>query len=103
MRVINMAHGEFIMMGAYSGYVVQLFVTNYTLSIVIAIPVAFLVTFFAGIVMERLVIKKLYFRIYNTVITLLDFTTKRWSNQGYLYRQKVILNQLTLITYLKSR
>ncbi|MEL7429319.1 MAG: urea ABC transporter permease subunit UrtB, partial [Pseudomonadota bacterium] len=38
MRVINMAHGEFIMMGAYSGYVVQQFITNYTLSIVVAIP-----------------------------------------------------------------
>ena len=31
MRVINMAHGEFIMMGAYSGYVVQQVITNYTL------------------------------------------------------------------------
>ena len=68
MRVINMAHGEFIMMGAYSGYVVQLFVTNYTLSILIAIPVAFLVTFFAGIVMERLVIKKLYKRPLETLL-----------------------------------
>ena len=68
MRVINMAHGEFIMMGAYSGYVVQLFVTNYTLSILIAIPVAFLVTFFAGILMERLVIKKLYKRPLETLL-----------------------------------
>ena len=68
MRVINMAHGEFIMMGAYSGYVVQLFVTNYTLSILIAIPIAFLVTFFAGILMERLVIKKLYKRPLETLL-----------------------------------
>ncbi len=30
MGVINMAHGEFIMMGAYTGYVVQLFIPNYT-------------------------------------------------------------------------
>ena len=31
MRVINMAHGEFIMIGAYTGYVTQLFIPNYTL------------------------------------------------------------------------
>jgi urea transport system permease protein len=40
MGVINMAHGEFIMMGAYTGYVVQLFVPDYTLSILIALPLA---------------------------------------------------------------
>ena len=68
MRVINMAHGEFIMMGAYSGYVVQLFIANYTLSILIAIPVAFFVTFIAGVVMERLVIKKLYKRPLETLL-----------------------------------
>ena len=60
MRVINMAHGEFIMMGAYTGYVVQLFVPNHTISLLIAFPLAFLVTFFAGVLLERLVIKHLY-------------------------------------------
>jgi urea transport system permease protein len=45
MGVINMAHGEFIMMGAYTGYVVQLFVPDYTLSILVALPLAFAVTF----------------------------------------------------------
>ena len=60
MRVINMAHGEFIMMGAYTGYVVQLYVSNHTLSLLIAFPLAFLITFLAGVVMERLVIRHLY-------------------------------------------
>ena len=60
MRVINMAHGEFIMMGAYTGYVVQLHVSNHTLSLIIAFPLAFLITFLAGVVMERLVIRHLY-------------------------------------------
>jgi hypothetical protein len=41
MGVINMAHGEFIMIGAYTGYVVQQFIPNYTLSIIIALPLAF--------------------------------------------------------------
>ena len=68
MRVINMAHGEFIMMGAYSGYVVQQFITNYTISILISIPIAFLITFFAGVIMERLVIRKLYKRPLETLL-----------------------------------
>ncbi len=68
MRVINMAHGEFIMMGAYSGYVVQQFITNYTLSIIVAIPVAFAVTFAAGVALERLVIRHLYDRPLETLL-----------------------------------
>ncbi|MGR3714877.1 MAG: urea ABC transporter permease subunit UrtB [Shimia sp.] len=68
MGVINMAHGEFIMMGAYTGYVVQLVVPDYTLSIIIAIPAAFAVTFAAGVAMERLVIRWLYHRPLETLL-----------------------------------
>ena len=68
MGVINMAHGEFIMMGAYTGYVVQLFVPDYTLSIILAIPLAFVVTFGAGVAMERLVIRWLYHRPLETLL-----------------------------------
>ena len=68
MGVINMAHGEFIMMGAYTGYVVQLFVPDHTLSVLLAIPTAFVVTFAAGIVMERLVIRKLAGRPLETLL-----------------------------------
>ncbi len=68
MGVINMAHGEFIMMGAYTGYVVQQFVPNYTVSILIALPLAFAVTFGAGVAMERLVIRHLYKRPLETLL-----------------------------------
>ncbi|AML51337.1 urea ABC transporter permease subunit UrtB [Falsihalocynthiibacter arcticus] len=68
MGVINMAHGEFIMMGAYTGYVVQQIVPNYTLSLIIALPAAFLVTFAAGVAMERLVIRWLYNRPLETLL-----------------------------------
>lgn len=68
MGVINMAHGEFIMMGAYTGYVVQLFVPDYTLSILIALPLAFAVTFGAGVALERLVIRWLYHRPLETLL-----------------------------------
>ncbi|MEM6311786.1 MAG: urea ABC transporter permease subunit UrtB [Pseudomonadota bacterium] len=68
MGVINMAHGEFIMMGAYTGFVVQQFVPDYTLSIIIALPLAFAVTFGAGVAMERLVIRHLYHRPLETLL-----------------------------------
>ena len=68
MGVINMAHGEFIMMGAYTGYVVQLFVPDYTISLIIALPLAFAVTFGAGVAMERLVIRHLYHRPLETLL-----------------------------------
>jgi urea transport system permease protein len=68
MGVINMAHGEFITIGAYTGFVVQLFVPDYTLSIIIALPLAFAVTFGAGVAMERLVIRHLYKRPLETLL-----------------------------------
>ncbi len=68
MGVINMAHGEFIMMGAYTGYVVQQIVPNHTLSIILAVPLAFAITFGAGVAMERLVIRWLYSRPLETLL-----------------------------------
>jgi urea transport system permease protein len=68
MRVINMAHGEFIMMGAYTGYLVQQVIADYTLSILLALPLAFAVTFLAGVVLERLVIRRLYHRPLETLL-----------------------------------
>ncbi len=68
MGVINMAHGEFIMMGAYTGYVVQQVVPDYTLSLVVALPAAFIVTFAAGVALERLVIRHLYKRPLETLL-----------------------------------
>jgi urea transport system permease protein len=68
MGVINMAHGEFIMIGAYTGYVVQTLVPNETASLAIAIPLAFIVTFMAGVAMERLVIRWLYHRPLETLL-----------------------------------
>ncbi|MGI9368739.1 MAG: urea ABC transporter permease subunit UrtB [Ruegeria sp.] len=68
MGVINMAHGEFIMMGAYTGYVVQQFIPDHTLSIIVAIPMAFGVTFAMGVAIERLVIRWLYARPLETLL-----------------------------------
>ncbi len=68
MGVINMAHGEFITIGAYTGFVIQLFVPDYTVSLLIALPLAFAVTFAAGVAMERLVIRHLYKRPLETLL-----------------------------------
>nr|WP_306754882.1 urea ABC transporter permease subunit UrtB [Paracoccus sp. M09] len=68
MRVINMAHGEFIMMGAYTGYVVQTLIADRTLSLVVALPLAFVVTFGAGVLLYRLVIRHLARRPLETLL-----------------------------------
>lgn len=68
MRVINMAHGEFLMIGAYMTYVVQniferfLPESIFSLYYFAAIIAAFAVTFFLGALMERFVISRLYGR-----------------------------------------
>ncbi|TKW65579.1 MAG: urea ABC transporter permease subunit UrtB [Paracoccus denitrificans] len=68
MGVINMAHGEFIMMGAYTGYVAQGFISNKTASLIVALPAAFIVTALAGIVLYRLVIRHLMHRPLETLL-----------------------------------
>ncbi len=69
MGVINMAHGEMIMLGAYTTYVIQLLLPNHlTLSIFIAIPAAFLVSACVGIIIERGVIQFLKGRPLETLL-----------------------------------
>jgi len=69
MGVINMAHGEMIMLGAYTTYVVQLMMPNYIdYSIWVAIPAAFLVSALVGILIERLVIRHLHGRPLETLL-----------------------------------
>lgn len=68
MGVINMAHGEFIMMGAYTGYLVQTLIAGRTLSLVVALPAAFAVTALAGVILYRLVIRHLAKRPLETLL-----------------------------------
>lgn len=69
MGVINMAHGELIMLGAYTTYVIQqLMPEQIGLSIIIAIPAAFIVSGSVGIVLERGVIRHLYGRPLETLL-----------------------------------
>lgn len=69
MGVINMAHGEMIMLGAYTTYVVQLLLPNMIeYSLWIAVPLAFMVSGLAGILIERLVIRHLHGRPLETLL-----------------------------------
>ena len=69
MGVINMAHGELMMLGAYTTYVVQLAMPHHIgASILVAIPAAFLVGGAAGVVLERTIIRFLYGRPLETLL-----------------------------------
>lgn len=69
MGVINMAHGELIMLGAYTTYVVQLLMPNYIgFSILVSIPAAFIVSGLVGILIERGVIRHLHGRPLETLL-----------------------------------
>jgi urea transport system permease protein len=70
MGVINMAHGEMVMLGAYATYVVQSLLppSLQEWSLALAIPLAFVVAGAVGIAIERLVIRFLYTRPLETLL-----------------------------------
>jgi urea transport system permease protein len=73
MGVINMAHGEMVMLGAYTTFVVQEIIRNsapflFDWSLAIALPLAFVFTGLVGILIERTVIRFLYGRPLETLL-----------------------------------
>ena len=69
MGVINMAHGELMMLGAYTAYVMQLLLPDAIgLSVVLAIPAAFVVAGLVGVLIERFVVRFLYGRPLETLL-----------------------------------
>ncbi len=73
MGVINLAHGELIMIGAYATWLTQQFFRNHLPAwfdayLVVAIPASFLAAAIVGAVLERLVIRHLYGRALETLL-----------------------------------
>ena len=62
--VMNLAHGEFVMIGAYCAFFVQ----TQNLPFLAAVPVALLVCGFLGLVVERLLVRPLYARPFDTLL-----------------------------------
>ena len=65
MGVINMAHGELVMVGAYTAVMVRIY---FDLNIFYAIPAAFLMAALVGLIIERLVVRNLYGRLLDTLL-----------------------------------
>jgi urea transport system permease protein len=73
MGVINMAHGEILMIGAYATYVVQILFQRYLPEhldwyLVVALPVAFAAAALVGILIERTILRFLYGRPLETLL-----------------------------------
>ncbi|MEA3124602.1 MAG: urea transport system permease protein [Caballeronia sp.] len=123
--VINMAHGEFLMIGAYATYVVQNLVQHYAPGAfnwypLFAVPVSFAAAAVVGIVLERLVLKHLYGRPLETLLTTfgisliliqatrtifgaqnVQVTNPSWMSGGVSVMQNLILpyNRLTILGF----
>jgi urea transport system permease protein len=68
--VINMAHGEFIMVGAYCGYFIQQYIVgpSFAYTLFLAIPLAFVVVGLLGLIVERAIIQWIYDRPLETLL-----------------------------------
>jgi urea transport system permease protein len=65
MGIINMAHGEMVMIGAYVAVLSNIWLGA---NLLLAIPLAFIVTALIGLLIERIVVRRLYGRLLDTLL-----------------------------------
>ncbi|MFZ1412573.1 MAG: urea ABC transporter permease subunit UrtB [Micropruina sp.] len=65
--VINMAHGEFVMIGAYTAYLVHELISNPGVSFLVALPVAFLVAGLLGVLLQITIVERMRGRALDTL------------------------------------
>ena len=68
MGVINMAHGEFMMAGAYTAFMVQSVIADAGVSLLMAIPLGFFVGGVMGVILEITLIRRMYHRPLDTLL-----------------------------------
>ncbi len=68
MGVINMAHGEFMMVGAYTAFVAQGLIADAGTSLLLAVPIGFLVGGVMGMALEATLIRRMYHRPLDTLL-----------------------------------
>lgn len=101
MGVINMAHGELMMIGAYATYVMQeLFVAYFPENAfnwyyVIALPVAFLVAAFVGYIIEITVVRHLYGRPLETLLATWGVSLILIQTVRVIYGDNIAVNNPT--------
>tara|TARA_B100001057_G_scaffold410956_1_gene426311 strand:- start:192 stop:1061 length:870 start_codon:yes stop_codon:yes gene_type:complete len=88
--VINMAHGEFVMIGAYTSWILQ---TKLGMGLIASIIPIFIITAFMGFLIERLIIRHLYNRLLDTILAT-------WGI-GVLLQQLIRLTVGSELKYLK--
>lgn len=68
MGVINMAHGEFVMAGAFTAYVAGQVISNAGVSLLLSIPLGFVVGGLLGVILEATLIRRMYHRPLDTLL-----------------------------------
>lgn len=103
MGIINMAHGEFVMAGAYVPYALQtgLLAGSAGLAYVVSLPVAFLAAGSMGLVLERLLLRRMVHRTLDTLLVTVGVSLVMQQAARDLFGAQNV--QVTSPTWLRGR
>lgn len=99
MNVVNLAHGELVMIGAYVSYT---FISQLKFPFVVGLAASFLVTGLLGVIIEKLIVKKLYGKIAETLLVtyalsmILQQVVKLIYGAGYIHSSAPVSGSIQL-------